>query len=192
MGSLCMPWGLSGRRLRQMLSLIMAPETVVLLSAVPVLKHCFSAELRAWTGQKNWVEPHFFLEVAYPWHCFQPHQFNQGFGVFFPANTTSPSTQQYLSLGLLVLPSFSKHCCPQWPLLVPVFLSSVDSGVFSCDYTGVTTKTLISHWKSFQGISILFFPIKVLFFFMATLRIFSTHLMPQLVFSFSVCPTAHH
>lgn len=62
----------------------MPPETVIFISAVPVLKHCSSAELRSWTGQKNCIELDFFLEVAYPWYCFQPHQFNQW--AFFPSN----------------------------------------------------------------------------------------------------------
>lgn len=58
---------------------------------------------------------------------------------FFPA--TSPATQHYLFPRMLVLPSFKIHCCPQPPLLVPVFLPSVDSGVFSYDYTGGNQNT---------------------------------------------------
>lgn len=39
----------------------------------------------------------------------------------------------------------------------------MDGGIFLRDSASVTTEALISHQKSFQGVSILFFHIKVLF-----------------------------
>lgn len=58
----------------------------------------FFCRVKSLDWAKNCIELGFFLEVAYPWYCFQPHQFNQGLGFF---------SQQFLLLPcLFFLPSF--------------------------------------------------------------------------------------
>lgn len=172
-----------------MLSLTMAPETVILPSVGPVLKHCFSAELRVWTGQKNQLNYTFFQRWYIHGTVFNHIDLTKLWGLF---PSISPATQHYLSPRMLFLPSFKNHCCPQPPIQYFQF-SFMDGDVFSCDYPGVNQNTHQSLKKPLRHQYSVFSPERCCLSSWQHSKYFSTHLIPsELVLSFSVCPTAHY